>query len=175
MSSRRVWFSIGSNLGDRQAHLQHAVDQMVSSGDFEDIAVSRVWVTAPVGGLSQPDFLNAVVQARTALSAQGLLQFAQRCEAQRDRVRDQRWGPRTLDVDIIAIEGEQHESPSLTVPHPRARKRGFVLLPLSDLVDPETLLGQISAPDAAAVYVSDIRLQVAAPAAGSNRRQADDE
>lgn len=163
MTSRRVWLGLGSNLGDRQAHLQHVVDEMGRSGSFTDIAVSRVWSTEPVGGPAQPDFLNAVVQACTSMSAQQLLQFAQRCEAQRGRLRAERWGPRTLDVDIIAVEGEAHDSPSLTVPHPRARERAFVLLPLSDLVDPESVLGPPLAPEFVEVSVSDAHLHVATP------------
>ena len=173
MSNRRVWFGLGSNLGDRHSHLQQAVDQIARSGDFEDIAVSRVWSTTPVGGPVQPDYLNAVVQARTALPAQDLLHFAQRCEARSGRVRAERWGPRTLDVDIIAIEGEAHDSPSLTVPHPRAHERGFVLLPLSDLIDPESVLGRAVTADRTGAVASAVRLQVQPPEAGSTRNEVE--
>lgn len=159
---RHVWLALGSNIGQRETHLQHVVDELSLSPDFSDVKVSRVWSTAAVGGPRQPDYLNAVVQVRTSLSAQDLLKFAHRCEGQRGRIREQRWGPRTLDVDIVAIEGETYESVSLIVPHPRAHERAFVVLPLSDLVNPRSLLGPTVVDTSTGVALTDIHLHVPA-------------
>lgn len=134
-----VVLSIGSNLGDRMGHLQGALDSLGEQVDL--IAVSSVYETAPVGGPDQDDFLNAVVLGETALTPYDLLALCQRVEAQHDRVREVRWGPRTLDVDIIAIDGVLLDDPSLTVPHPRAHERAFVCVPWLD-VDPDAALPQ---------------------------------
>ena len=135
----RVVLSIGSNLGDRMAHLQGALDAL--AGRVEVIAVSGVYETAPVGGPDQDDFLNAVVLAESVLPPRDLLALCQEVEAAHERVREVRWGPRTLDVDIIAIEGVQLDDPELTVPHPRAHERAFVCVPWLD-VDPDAVLPQ---------------------------------
>ena len=135
----RAVLAVGSNLGDRKAHLQGAIDAL---GDVVDvIAVSGVYETAPVGGPDQDDFLNAVVIVETSLAPHGLLALCQRVEADHDRVREVRWGPRTLDVDVIAIEGEVLDDPDLTLPHPRAHERAFVCVPWLD-VDPGAALPQ---------------------------------
>ncbi len=126
---RRVVLGVGSNLGDRAAHLQAAVD-----GWGEAVAaMSDVYETAPVGGPDQGPFLNLVVVLETALPAMDVLARAQALEAAADRVRDERWGPRTLDVDILWIDGERHDEPDLTVPHPRMHERAFVTVPLRDV------------------------------------------
>lgn len=134
---RRVLLGLGSNLGDRAAHLRAAVAGL---GD-EVVAVSPVYETAPVGGPEQGAFLNVVVELRTAASARDLLVLAQRLEAEAERVRTVRWGPRTLDVDVLWIDGETVDQPDLVVPHPRMFERAFVLVPLGDvapdLVPPE--------------------------------------
>lgn len=128
-----VLLSIGANLGDRQAALQSVVDAMV--GKFSDIEVSRVFRTPPWGHVEQPEFLNAAIRATTSLSPAEVLAFAQDCEHAAKRVRDERWGPRTLDVDIVDYEGVSLADPQLTVPHPRAHERAFVLACLAD-IDP---------------------------------------
>lgn len=134
----RAVLSIGSNLGDRLAHLQGAVDELASIG-VDVIAVSPVYETAPVGGPEQEDFLNAVVIVRTALGPYELLEACQGIEAAHERVRDVRWGPRTLDVDIIVIDGVASDDPLLTLPHPRVHERAFVCVPWLD-VDPTATL-----------------------------------
>ena len=96
------------------------------------MTVSPVYETVPVGGPPQPDYLNAVVLARTTLAPRKLLDRLQEVEAAFDRIRDVRWGPRTLDVDIISVEGERSDDPVLTLPHPRAHERAFVLAPWQD-------------------------------------------
>jgi 2-amino-4-hydroxy-6-hydroxymethyldihydropteridine diphosphokinase len=119
--------SLGSNLGDRLAMLQGAVDQLAEV--MRVVAVSPVFETDPVGGPQQSDFLNAVALVETRMSALELLTVAQAVEARHGRVREQRWGPRSLDVDIIAIGRDTVERPELVVPHPRAAQRAFVLVP----------------------------------------------
>lgn len=135
----RAVLAVGSNLGDRMGHLQGAIDALAEQVDI--VAVSAVYETAPVGGPDQDDFLNAVVIVETALTALDLLTLCQRVEADHERVREVRWGPRTLDVDIIAMEGEVFDDADLTLPHPRAHERAFVCVPWLD-VDPGATLPQ---------------------------------
>ena len=130
---RRAYFGIGSNLGDRLAYLQLAVDELAAADGIEVVAVSPVYETAPVGGPEQPDYLNAVVAVDTACSARELLGVAQGIEAEAERVRTVRWGPRTLDVDVLLVGDEQIDEPDLVVPHPRMTQRAFVVVPLADL------------------------------------------
>lgn len=132
----RVVLSLGSNLGDRLAHLQAAVDALAEVLDVE--AVSPVYETAPVGGPEQDDYLNAVVVAHTDLSPRDVVALGQRVEASEGRERHERWGPRTLDVDLIAYDDLVSDDPVATVPHPRARERAFVLVPWHDL-DPSVV------------------------------------
>ncbi len=127
---RRAHFSLGSNLGDRGAHLALGV-AVVSSG--EPYRLSRVYETEPVGGVAQDDFWNLVMELTTAASPEELLERAREAEARARRVRDQRWGPRTLDVDVLLVGDERRASAGLTVPHPRLYERAFVLVPLREL------------------------------------------
>jgi 2-amino-4-hydroxy-6-hydroxymethyldihydropteridine diphosphokinase len=131
----RVVLGLGSNLGDRLANLQAAVDALCGPPGLGFLAVSPVYETAPVGGPSQPDFLNAVLLAVTALPASAVLGRAQAAEAARHRAREVHWGPRTLDIDIICYGDVISDDPALTLPHPRAHERAFVLVPWHD-VDP---------------------------------------
>jgi 2-amino-4-hydroxy-6-hydroxymethyldihydropteridine diphosphokinase len=128
----RAYFGIGANLGDRAAALQGAVDGLAAGG-LEVVAVSPVYETAPVGGPAQPDYLNAVVEVETAVSPRELLELAQRVENAAGRVRLERWGPRTLDVDVLLVGELTVDEPDLVVPHPRMAERAFVLVPLADL------------------------------------------
>jgi 2-amino-4-hydroxy-6-hydroxymethyldihydropteridine diphosphokinase len=128
-----VVLALGSNLGDRQNILQGAVDAIVGLPGVRVTAVSPVYETAPVGGPAQPDYLNAVVLADAALPARELLDRLHEIEAAFDRVRVVRWGPRTLDIDIIVFGTERSDDPQLTLPHPRAHERAFVLAPWRDL------------------------------------------
>jgi 2-amino-4-hydroxy-6-hydroxymethyldihydropteridine diphosphokinase len=132
----RVVIALGSNLGDRIANLQAAVDALFGPPGLGYLAVSPVYQTEPVGGPSQPDFLNAVLLATTVLPAQVILARGQAAEAARRRVRTVAWGPRTLDVDVIAYGDVVSDDPALTLPHPRAHERAFVLAPWHD-VDPD--------------------------------------
>ena len=131
--------ALGSNLGDRLDILQGAVRAVASIPELTVVAASPVYETVPVGGPAQPDYLNAVLLARTTLSPRDLLGRLHEVEAAFDRVREVRWGPRTLDIDIITYEGVASDDPELTLPHPRAHERSFVLVPWHD-VDPEAVL-----------------------------------
>jgi len=144
----RAFLSLGSNLGDRSAHLRRAVDQLRAGNDPAVTAVSRVYETDPVGGPDdQGPFLNLVVELAVPPLADPyrLLEQCHRLEAAAGRVRTVRWGPRTLDADVIWIDGVALDDPELTVPHPRWRERRFVLAPLAelapDLVGPDDLEG----------------------------------
>jgi 2-amino-4-hydroxy-6-hydroxymethyldihydropteridine diphosphokinase len=132
----RAFLSLGSNLGDRTAHLRRAVDQLRAGSDPTVTAVSRVYETAPVGGPDdQGAFLNLVVELAVppAVDPYRLLEQCHRLEAAAGRVRTVRWGPRTLDADLIWVDGVVLDDPELTVPHPRWRERRFVLAPLAEL------------------------------------------
>jgi 2-amino-4-hydroxy-6-hydroxymethyldihydropteridine diphosphokinase len=134
----RAFLGLGSNLGERARRLRTAVDAL-----DEVVAVSPVYETDPVGGPEQGAFLNVVVELATDRSARQLLSECARLEQEADRVRDVRWGPRTLDVDVLWIDGIGVDEPDLQVPHPRMWERRFVLAPLADLapdlVPPERL------------------------------------
>lgn len=132
-ASRHAYFGIGSNLGDRLGYLQLAVDELAAADGVEVVGVSPVYETTPVGGPEQPDYLNAVVAVDTTRSARELLALAQSIEAAAERVRTVRWGPRTLDVDVLLVGEERVDEPDLVVPHPRMTERAFVVVPLADL------------------------------------------
>ena len=135
----QAFLSLGSNLGDRLATLQQAVDLLDAEPGIVVVASSRVWETDPVGGPEQPDYLNAVISVDTSSEPQDLLAACHRVEAALGRVRDIRWGPRTVDVDILTIDAMSVDEDDLTVPHPRMTERAFVLLPLLEL-DPDPVL-----------------------------------
>lgn len=132
----RAVISAGSNMEDSRAHLAsvraHFADVLV--------AASSLYATAPWGKTDQPDFLNQSLLIDAPLSPSQLLTECQALEAAANRVRTERWGPRTLDVDIVDIEGFTSDDPVLTVPHPRAHLRAFVLAPWLEL-DPDATLG----------------------------------
>lgn len=134
----RCVLSLGSNLGDRMAHLQAAVEALPALG-VRVLAVSRVYETDAVGGPEQGPFLNIVALAETGAAPLDLLAACHAVEAQHDRRRDVRWGPRTLDIDLIAYDGLRSDDPELTLPHPRAAVRAFVCVPWLD-VDPDAVL-----------------------------------
>jgi 2-amino-4-hydroxy-6-hydroxymethyldihydropteridine diphosphokinase len=129
----RAFLGLGSNLGDRAGLLRAAVARLRARPDVEVVGASPVYETDPVGGPEQGAFLNLVVELRTDLGARGLLGVAADLEAAAERVRLERWGPRTLDVDVLWVEGEEVDEPDLQVPHPRMWARRFVLAPLADL------------------------------------------
>jgi 2-amino-4-hydroxy-6-hydroxymethyldihydropteridine diphosphokinase len=129
----RAYLGLGSNVGDRRANLQQAVDLLDVEPGIRITHTSEVWETDPVGGPSQPDFLNAVAGVRTQLTPWALLAACGRVEHALGRVRDVRWGPRTIDIDILLMQNTVMSDPKLTVPHPRLTERAFALLPLLQL------------------------------------------
>jgi 2-amino-4-hydroxy-6-hydroxymethyldihydropteridine diphosphokinase len=131
----RAYVGLGSNLGDRLATLDAAVRAMDADELTHVMAVSRVYETVPDGGPEQDPYLNAVAVLETDRSPRQLLDILLATEAVLGRIRGERWGPRTADLDLLLYDGPPVESPELTVPHPRARERAFVLVPLCD-VDP---------------------------------------
>lgn len=136
---RRAAIGLGSNQGDRLAMLQRAVDKLADTEAVVVVAVSPVFETDPVGGPDQPDYLNAVVVVETALLPRALLERALEVEQEHGRVRTQRWGPRTIDIDLLSIAGVAVDEPDLKLPHPRAHERAFVLVPWA-AVDPGAFL-----------------------------------
>ena len=133
MSRSHALIALGSNLGDSGTTLRAAVAQISAMSGSEILRVSRLFATTPVGGPDQPDFLNAAALITTQLSAADLLEKLHEIENHHGRVRDIRWGPRTLDLDLIDVEGFSSDSADLLVPHPRACERQFVLQPLCDV------------------------------------------
>jgi 2-amino-4-hydroxy-6-hydroxymethyldihydropteridine diphosphokinase len=141
-------------LGDRLARLQGAVDALDTIPDLEVVAVSPVYETDPVGGPEQPEYLNAVVAIETDASPRRLLEIAHQLEAAADRVRGTRWGPRTLDVDVLLVGDVRIDDDDLVIPHPRMWERAFVMVPLGDL-DPRFVA---DLPDRAGVRRTEIEL-----------------
>lgn len=141
---RRAFIGLGSNLGDRRTLLQDAIDALSVAGDV--VAVSPLYETEPVGGPpGQQNYLNVVVELSTSDSPRRLLERSQALEAAAHRERHERWGPRTLDADVLWVEGELIDEPDLTVPHPRMWERRFVLAPLADLAPDLVTSAQLAA------------------------------
>lgn len=136
----RAFLGLGTNLGDREEHLRTAVAAL-----DDLVAVSPVYETDPVGGPEQGRYLNLVVELDTELDARGLLCRCGELEQAAERVRKVRWGPRTLDVDVLWVAGEQVDEPDLVVPHPRMWQRRFVLAPLRDLAPDLVTTAQVAA------------------------------
>ena len=130
----RAFLGLGSNLGDRWAYLREAVASLP-----DVVAVSPVYETSPGGGPEgQGPYLNCVVELDTDLGPRELLGVAHRLEGAAQRERGERWGPRTLDIDVLLVDDLSVDEPDLVVPHPRMYERRFVLAPLADLA-PELL------------------------------------
>jgi 2-amino-4-hydroxy-6-hydroxymethyldihydropteridine diphosphokinase len=128
-TTRRALLGLGSNMGDRVEYLRAAVAAIP-----DVVAVSDAYETDPVGGVEQDPFLNVVVELDTARTPHELLEVCRERERDAERVRTVRWGPRTLDVDVLWVDGETvDDPPELLVPHPRLFERAFVLVPLADL------------------------------------------
>jgi 2-amino-4-hydroxy-6-hydroxymethyldihydropteridine diphosphokinase len=135
---RRAFIGLGSNLGDRWAYLRGGLARLPDL-----VATSGVYETEPVGGPAQGPYLNMVAELCTEASPQELLAAAREAESDAGRERLQRWGPRTLDVDILLVGDLTISSPDLVVPHPRLWERGFVLVPLADLA-PELVADRLT-------------------------------
>lgn len=145
---------LGSNLGDRHAHLALAKARLAEFGELE--IVSRSYSTDPWGIPDQPAFLNQAVRLRTSLGPEALLQKIKEMEAAIGRTGTRRWGPREIDADILVMDELEHQSDTLTIPHPRLSERRFALVPLAEIApdlqvpgtgtDVKTLLNNCSDP-----------------------------
>lgn len=132
-----AYLSLGSNLGNRRGHLLAAIAQLRASRAIDNIRVAHFYETQPVGGVIQDNFLNTAVAVETELSADQLLASLHRLEYAEHRRRFVHWGPRTLDIDIIFFGDEHMHTNTLTIPHPEAPNRKFVLVPLLEISGPD--------------------------------------
>jgi len=135
VARERVFIGLGSNLGDRQATLREALTRLDAVDGIAVVAVSSFRETDPVGKVDQPRFVNAAAALETSLAPRELLDRLLEVERAlgRDRTKEERWGPRTLDLDLLLYGGETIDEPGLEVPHPRLAERAFVLEPLVEL------------------------------------------
>ena len=131
--SKTAFVGIGSNLGDREQNLQQAIELLSKEEGIDVVAVSELRETEPVGPVAQGPFLNGAVRIETDLDPRELLERLLAIEQRLGRVRSERWGPRTIDLDLLVYGNEAVDGPGLTVPHPRLHERRFALEPLSDL------------------------------------------
>lgn len=132
---RQALIGAGANLGDRWAAIGDALARLARDPGIASLEASPVYETTPVGVLDQPLFLNLVAGVETALSPEALLAVLQHQEHLAGRRREVRWGPRTLDLDLLLFEGETRPGPDLILPHPRLWERAFVTVPLRDLLE----------------------------------------
>lgn len=128
-----AWLSIGSNIGDRSGFLRAAADSMRALPQTKLLAKSSIYETMPVGGVEQDPFLNGVLKIETGLSPRELLAGCQQIEYANGRERKIHWGPRTLDIDILAFGAETVTEPDLKIPHPFLGERAFVLVPWAEV------------------------------------------
>src|SRR2546426_6377293 len=131
--AERVYVALGSNLGDRAAHLAHARARLAALPQTRLVRASRVEETAPLGPVPQGPYLNQMVLLDTALEPADLLAQLRRIEAERGRARTVRWGPRTLDLDIVRYGDRAVRDPELTIPHPELPNRDFWLREIAEL------------------------------------------
>jgi 2-amino-4-hydroxy-6-hydroxymethyldihydropteridine diphosphokinase len=132
-----AYIGLGANLQDPRRQVQRAIAELAALPDSRLTAVSRLYRTAPVGPLPQPDYVNAAAALATRLAPAALLAALQAVERAHGRVRDgSRWGPRTLDLDILLYDQLQCRLPGLSIPHPQMHLRAFVLVPLADIAPP---------------------------------------
>ncbi len=140
----RAYLGLGSNLGDRMSFLAEGVQQLARTPNVRLVATSRVYESPAVGLTAQPDFLNLVAAIDTSLSPRALLRECLAVEARLGRVRHERWGPRTIDIDLLWYDGLLCDEEGLALPHPRLQERAFVVVPLAELA-PELRLGERTA------------------------------
>ena len=139
-----AYIGLGSNVGKRDENLRQAIEMLGQEDGIESTRVSSFYETRPVGYLDQRDFLNGVVEIETSLSPQELLAATKMIEAKQKRVRKVRWGPRTIDLDILLYDNIELTDANLKLPHPEVSKRAFVLVPLAELVPEKRLPGGMS-------------------------------
>lgn len=132
--TRQALIGVGANLGDRWATIRQAIATLSQAKGIMSVEVSPIYETEPVGVTDQPMFLNLVVGVETMLTPERLLDLLHQCERAAGRSREVRWGPRTLDLDLLVYEGETRDHPGLKLPHPRMFERPFVTVPMRDLL-----------------------------------------
>ena len=139
----KAYLSLGSNIGNRSEFLAKAIEELNSNKNITVKKISSVYETTPVGFLEQDIFLNIAIEIETNLSPWGLMEYNQKIERKLQRIKKIHWGPRTIDIDIIAYDNVIIKSDTLNIPHKEALNRPFVLVPLGEIVDSNfTLKGQ---------------------------------
>jgi len=136
-----IVLGLGSNIGNREENIKRALKALDAHPAIEIVRVSSLYETAPVGYTEQPEFLNAVAQISTSLQPLKLLEFCLSIERELGRVREVKWGPRTIDIDVLLYDTVELSSEQLTLPHPRFHERCFVLIPLAEIA-PDTVVYQ---------------------------------
>ena len=154
---KTAYLGLGSNLGDRRVHLREAIRLLGSGPRVRLMAISGVFETDPVGPVEQPRFLNLVLAARTDFPPEDLLAHCAAVEHTLGRVRREKWGPRTIDVDVLWLEGITMETDRLTLPHPRILERAFVLVPLAQVAPDLVLAGETARARALALRMAGVR------------------
>lgn len=139
--SSEAYIALGANLGDREGTLMEAVERLHNHYQINVLRSSHLYETEPVGYVDQPYFLNMAVAIETELDPHALLTVMQDIEKELGRVRHIHWGPRTVDLDLLWMQGCVEATPDLILPHPRMEERAFVLVPLNDIVPPEETTG----------------------------------
>ncbi len=174
-----VFLSLGSNLGEREENLRQALEMLSSSGEIEVLRVSSLYQTRPVGYTNQPDFLNLVAETATTLESHALLRRCLEVEDELGRVREERWGPRLIDLDVLLYGDVVSDDEELVLPHPLMLERAFVLVPLLELAPDLKMpdgrriadsLGQLAGEERAGVSKLQ-RLNVLSPSVASKRKE----
>ncbi|WP_431192843.1 2-amino-4-hydroxy-6-hydroxymethyldihydropteridine diphosphokinase [Tianweitania aestuarii] len=145
----RAFIGLGGNLGDPQAAIRDALHRLDERAEISIVAVSSLYRTPPWGKLDQPDFLNAVAELATTLSPRALLDMCLATESQLKRIRQERWGPRLIDMDVLWFDYRSVDEGGLQLPHPRMGERAFVMVPLAEIA-PDLLTKDGTAADVAA-------------------------
>ncbi|MDQ0300986.1 2-amino-4-hydroxy-6-hydroxymethyldihydropteridine diphosphokinase [Salibacterium salarium] len=131
--TNHLFLALGSNVGNRESYLRQAVEKLNQHPDVCVTQLSSIYETVPVGVTDQPSFFNMVLRLKTTLNASEVLRTTQKMEQDLDRKREKRWGPRTIDLDILLFNDENIKMEDLYIPHPRMHERAFVLIPLNEI------------------------------------------
>jgi len=153
----KAFLGLGSNLGNRVENIRSAVRLMSNNPDIRIIAVSSFYESAAIGYTDQPDFVNTVIEIETTLPAMELLGFVLQTENTLGRIRNQRWGPRVIDIDILIYDELTMRTDALTVPHPRMLERAFVIVPLAE-IEPHLVLQNGRTAEETAACLTDQRV-----------------
>ena len=143
MKEYECYLSVGSNLGDRAEYIRQAIEYVGASDKIQLKSVSSLYETPPWGNINQPSFLNGAFSLVSTISPQELLGLCQSVEQSLGRVRHEHWGPRTIDIDLLYIDGIRLNTPELVLPHPYMLERAFVLVPLVEIA-PDLLIDGLS-------------------------------